>query len=36
MVKLECKICGELDDDCTCDELPYPQTIEEDKDEDLR
>jgi hypothetical protein len=29
-------VCGELDDDCTCDETPYPQTIEEDEDEKLR
>lgn len=30
-----CLICGELEEDCTCDELPYPQEIEND-DEDLR
>jgi hypothetical protein len=36
MDRIECIVCGELDDDCTCDETPYPQTIEEDEDEKLR
>jgi len=36
MDRIECTICGELEVDCTCDETPYPQTIEKDEDEKLR
>jgi hypothetical protein len=36
MDRIECLICGELQEDCTCDETPYPETIEKDEDEDLR
>jgi|LWDU01.1.fsa_nt_gi hypothetical protein len=36
MDRIECIICGEFEEDCTCDEIPYPQPTNEDKEEDLR